>query len=242
MNKLLIILLFFSLSCQCQTVRKNPYYCKPPANVAVASINYGYLYNWHTVNDARHITASNAHVPTDAEWTTLGTYLGGNTTAGLALKEVGTVHWGSPNTGATNSTGFNGRGGGRRTSAGTFEMFLSDVYFWGAESGKYRRLSSTFNMLYGSGSGIATTHGCALRLIIDTPIEINGTYAVYVGNDLTRYRCTLIGSQWWLADNLVETKFRNGDALTKVTNGTTWSGLTTEGYCSYNNTDSNVFE
>jgi len=40
------------------------------------------------------------HVPTDAEWTTLTTYLGGEIVAGGKLKETGTTHWESPNTGA----------------------------------------------------------------------------------------------------------------------------------------------
>jgi uncharacterized protein (TIGR02145 family) len=39
-------------------------------------------------------------------------YLGGPSLAGGALKETSTAHWFSPNTGATNSIGFNAVGGG----------------------------------------------------------------------------------------------------------------------------------
>jgi len=53
-------------------------------------------------------------VPTDLEWTTLATYLGGTSAAGGKLKETGTTHWLSPNTGATNETGFTALSGGLR--------------------------------------------------------------------------------------------------------------------------------
>ncbi|MCX6254210.1 MAG: carboxypeptidase regulatory-like domain-containing protein [Bacteroidia bacterium] len=52
------------------------------------------------------------HVPTDAEWTILTDYLGGESIAGGKLKEAGTTHWANPNTDATNESGFTGLPGG----------------------------------------------------------------------------------------------------------------------------------
>jgi uncharacterized protein (TIGR02145 family) len=75
---------------------------------------YGKLYNWYAVHDNRKIAPNGWHVPTDTEWTTLVTYLGGEDIAGGKLKENGTTHWKSPNTGATNETGFTGLPGGSR--------------------------------------------------------------------------------------------------------------------------------
>jgi uncharacterized protein (TIGR02145 family) len=66
---------------------------------------YGALYNWYTVNRGK-LCPIGWHVPTDAEWTTLTTYLGGESVAGGRLKETGTMHWVSPNVGAINETGF----------------------------------------------------------------------------------------------------------------------------------------
>jgi uncharacterized protein (TIGR02145 family) len=74
---------------------------------------YGALYNWYTVNTGK-LCPTGWHVPTDVEWTTLTTYLGGLSVAGGKLKEVGTNHWQNPNTGATNETGFTALPGGRR--------------------------------------------------------------------------------------------------------------------------------
>ena len=67
---------------------------------------YGALYNWYAVNDPRGLAPVGWHVPTDAEWTTLITDLGGGSVAGGKLKEIGTTHWREPNNEATNETGF----------------------------------------------------------------------------------------------------------------------------------------
>lgn len=85
-------------------------YNNTPSN----SVTYGKLYNWYAVNDSRNIAPAGWHVPTDAEWTTLTNYLGGESVAGGKLKETGTAHWTAPNTGATNETGFTALPGGRR--------------------------------------------------------------------------------------------------------------------------------
>ena len=69
---------------------------------AIYAATYGRLYNWYAVNDPRGLAPMGWHVPTDAEWTTLSTSLGGDAAAGGAMKETGTTHWTTPNTGATN--------------------------------------------------------------------------------------------------------------------------------------------
>jgi uncharacterized protein (TIGR02145 family) len=77
---------------------------------------YGALYNWFTVVDSRNLCPVGWHIPSDPEWTTLTDYLGGEYIAGGKLKETGTIHWLSPNTVATNESGFTGLPGGMRTS------------------------------------------------------------------------------------------------------------------------------
>jgi len=58
------------------------------------------------------VCPSGWHVPSDAEWTTLTDSLGGLSVAGGKMKETGTTHWNSPNTGATSSSGFTAFGSG----------------------------------------------------------------------------------------------------------------------------------
>jgi len=66
----------------------------------------GVIYNWFAVSDSRNLAPAGWHIPTDEDWTTLVTYLGGDDIAGGKLKETGTAHWQSPNVGATNESGF----------------------------------------------------------------------------------------------------------------------------------------
>ena len=94
-------------------------------NDSVTYSQYGKLYNWYAVNDPRGLAPQGWHVPSDAEWNILVKCLDPNadtvcqncpqsSTAGGAMKEAGTSHWITPNTGATNSTGFTCLPGGNR--------------------------------------------------------------------------------------------------------------------------------
>lgn len=85
---------------------------------------YGVLYNWAAAKAACPV---GWHLPTDAEWTQLTNYLGDD--AGGKLKEKGTKHWNSPNTGATNRANFNALPGGGRFSTYQFS-YLGDMGYW----------------------------------------------------------------------------------------------------------------
>ncbi len=78
---------------------------------------YGALYNWHALNTGK-LCPVGWHVPSDEEWTILIDYLGDEQVAGGKMKESGTTHWASPNTGATNSSGFTGLPAGFRGASG----------------------------------------------------------------------------------------------------------------------------
>ena len=92
-------------------------------NVASNSTTYGRIYNWYAVDDNRNVAPPGWHVATQAEWNTLVTFLGGDDVAGGKLKESGTTHWESPNTGATNQTGFTALPGAERGFQKTFSNF-----------------------------------------------------------------------------------------------------------------------
>jgi uncharacterized protein (TIGR02145 family) len=91
---------------------------------------YGKLYNWYAVNDLRGLAPTGFHIPSDAEWTTLGTYLGGDSVAGGKMKTTGTSLWLSPNASATNESGFTGLPGGFRLPDGSFYPPGYDGYWW----------------------------------------------------------------------------------------------------------------
>jgi len=206
------------------------------------SVKYGYLYNYYAATDSRNIAASGWHVPSFSETTTIITYIADTGNEGLYLKEVGLTYWNSPNTGATNSLKFNFRGAGYRQSSGTFSdlknvgiIGTSDIIF----STNWRARSSGYNVAYFAASYNDLKYGFSLRLVKDYTTLSHGQTGTYTGNDGKIYRTICIGTQEWLADNLAETKYRNGDAIPEVTDNTAWSALTTGARCVYNNDESN---
>lgn len=103
-------------------------YCIYDNNESNAQI-YGNLYNWYAVADSREIAPVGWHVPIDAEWQILVDIVGGDLIAGGALKEAGTAHWISPNTG-TNEFGFTALPGGYRIIDGTYRRLGTNALFW----------------------------------------------------------------------------------------------------------------
>lgn len=148
------------------------YYNFDPANEPI----YGKLYNWYAVNDPRGLAPIGYHIPTLVELATLSSFLG--TGAGGKLKEAGTLHWQSPNTGATNSTGFTGLPGGYATYSGFFYSITQYGYIWALEEynsvlGNYYRLdynNDAFNL-----NGARKDSGLSVRLIKDSNITTTTT-------------------------------------------------------------------
>ena len=102
-------------------------YCNYDNNAFNAGI-YGRIYNWHAVNDSRKIAPEGWHVASDAEWTSLTNYLGGESVAGGKLK--GFDLWLSPNAEATNESGFTALPGGTRYFDGAFDNKNLLGYWW----------------------------------------------------------------------------------------------------------------
>ena len=114
------------------------YYNDDPANGSI----YGKLYNWYAVagiydtaslNDSslrKQLAPQGWHIPTDEEWTILTDFLGGQSLAGGKMKSTGTSHWLSPNTAATNSSGFTGLPGGYVISGDVFYSIGTNGIWW----------------------------------------------------------------------------------------------------------------
>jgi uncharacterized protein (TIGR02145 family) len=139
-------------------------------NDANYNADYGKLYNWYAVNTG-NLCPTGYHVPTDAEWTTLIDYLGGESVAGDKLKEVGTVHWDSPNTGATDDVGFTALPGGVRSGLNaTFYYIRSSGWHWSATPFNSNLIWS--GALIGNSSGVSKniyekTYGFSVRCLKD---------------------------------------------------------------------------
>jgi uncharacterized protein (TIGR02145 family) len=107
---------------------------------------YGRLYTWCAIMNGA--SSSNAipsgvqgicpngwHVPSYAEWLVLINYLGGESVAGGKMKIIGTTHWNSPNTGATNESGFTALAPGYRSYFGIYLGINTINDYWTATEG-----------------------------------------------------------------------------------------------------------
>ncbi len=111
-------------------------------NDSTLTETYGYLYNWHAVNDERGIAPEGWHVASEDDFNELELFLGidaveldqtgwlGDNEGGM-LKEAGTDHWSAPNQGATNETGFTALPGESRDYETGQYMGMTNVgHFW----------------------------------------------------------------------------------------------------------------
>lgn len=141
-------------------------------NMTANGVIYGKLYNWYAVNDPRGLAPVGFHIPTDAEWTTLANYLNAQSPTGNVggkLKEAGFCHWGTPNTGADNSSGFTALPGAMRNPFGDFAFFRRQGFWWSStESGPnilFRSLADNDNIFQINSAGREV--GFSVRLIED---------------------------------------------------------------------------
>ena len=115
---------------------------------------YGALYNWYAVNTGK-LCPTNWHVPSDTEWLSLMSYLGGTAVAGGKLKEMGTGHWITPNTGASNDYGFTALPGGHRSGDGNF-FSISTAGDWWASGTWWQDVNyGTGFFMYNTSAGVS---------------------------------------------------------------------------------------
>jgi uncharacterized protein (TIGR02145 family) len=241
-----------------------------PCSQAICGLTYegyGYLYNWFItqsstlpgglVNIYQPYTDERNQwtVPTDDDWTTLTTYLGGESVAGGKLKTTCTYPfdtnnglWESPNTSATNEVNWAGVPGGNRYYNGSFYAIGSNGLWW--SSTEFNATSAWMRfLLYNLGVVYRLhydkTYGFSVRLVRPATVaeqalpdgttsNDNPLLPHYIGN--TRgYITVKIGNQVWTAQNLVEEKYNDGSLIPEVTDNTAWASLTTGARCSYNN-------
>jgi len=195
---------------------------------------YGKLYNWYAVNDPRGLTPAGWHVPSDAEWSTLSTCLGGNAVAGGKMKTTGTIQagtglWYSPNAGATNSSGFRGLPGGTRDYNGAFDSIGLRSYWWSStelstDAVWYRYLSFGVANVYKNIN--KKQAGYSIRCVKDSSVvDVDGNV----------YNTIKIGTQVWMKENLKVVHYRDGSPIPDITDSAQWANDQIGAYCNFNN-------
>lgn len=128
--------------------------------------DYGALYNWYAVTNARELAPTGWRIPGDLDFNTLITTIGGFANAGAYLKEIGFVHWNVPNEGAIDSYGFRVRGAGLRSSIGAFAYLKYESQFWTTDVG-FWYYSFYNSYIYGGRSVDPPQRGFSVRCMRD---------------------------------------------------------------------------
>ena len=156
-----------------------------PNNDNASGIIYGKLYNWYAIMgiyDAaslanplvrKQFAPTGWHVPSDSEWTILGDYLGGDSVAGGKMREAGTAHWLTPNSGADNSSCFTGLPAGYLNISSipipTFALMGLGGHWWSssetASQAWYRSLNYSYN--YVNKNTKDKAYGLSVRCVKD---------------------------------------------------------------------------
>ena len=144
-------------------------YCNYNNNTTLADI-YGRLYKWEAVDDSRNISPVGWHVASANEWRTLVDFLGGEEVAGGKMKQTGSS-WVSPNTGATNESGFSALPGGCRRHDGDYIWIGEIAKFW-SSTHSYDDNAYSFTLYSGDsqiseGNGGTGGFGFSVRCVKD---------------------------------------------------------------------------
>jgi uncharacterized protein (TIGR02145 family) len=134
---------------------------------------YGALYNYYAAADtnSKNVCPIGWHVPSDAEWTVLTDYLGGEDVAGAKMKSIGTAYWQNPNhKHATNESGFSGLPGGSRVNDGAFNYRGGYGDWWSAAELNAKNAWSRYvgyNVSYVIRSNYGKEFGLSVRCVRD---------------------------------------------------------------------------
>jgi len=143
---------------------------------------YGRLYNWYALSDSRGLCPPGWRVPSNSDWAVLinyihrasGTVVNRSASSSYAIggmmKEPGIQLWKSPNSGASNKSGFSGLPGGYRDDTGSFSN-LGNMGYWWSSNRILGSTASMYTLSYRNGVlnsyGINTRSGLSVRCIRD---------------------------------------------------------------------------
>lgn len=130
--------------------------------------HYGALYNYFAAT--ANVCPSGWRVPTRDDWDILMRFSGGESRGGGNLKQISTLNWNAPNTGATNSLNFTALPGGfRQAENSKFTNVGQTAKFW-TQSISSQVTQGHAGSLFTEDTRVGTprtykTEGCSIRCI-----------------------------------------------------------------------------
>jgi uncharacterized protein (TIGR02145 family) len=196
------------------------------STISIIAQTYGYLYNWYAATDPANIAASGWRVPSNNDFATLITYTGNS---GQNLMAIGNTYW--YNSIGLDTYGFNLRGAGQYENSNNVFASLGAVStLWTTNT--FGTNAANVFAVYNNGTinnllhaGYYKQAGLSIRVMRNTTAP-HGTVGTYTGNDGRVYPTIVIGTQEWISENLLETKYRNGAIISEIPCGPAWNNIT----------------
>jgi len=190
----------------------------------------GRLYNYCAVTDSRNLANTGWHVPTLYDQLILLSYGNNIINQSNKFRDTDRRYWTYSDAAiATNEYHFNARGNGRRNADGTFSEYMNFCGFWSTTPDTDPGSTDSawcIDILYNNpvilNDYFSKVCGLSVRLVKDTTSLTHGQMGTYTGNDGTVYSTICIGTQEWLARDLYETKYRNGNLINIVNDSLQW--------------------
>lgn len=213
--------------------------------------NYGNLYNWYAVSNVK-LPPTGYRIADVYDFNDLASFV--FTTDKLKSTRITVsglpVGWDTPNTGATNEFNFNWLGNGYRLANGTFGQLGIYGFTWINTESDINNAQNRFAL--NSTTTLYTNQqnkkcGMPVRCVRDATVAertINDGTIIGYENDIDGnfYQLVKINYKIWFAQNLKTTKYNDGTSITQVNDATTWAGLTTEAYCTYDTVPLSTYE
>jgi len=192
-------------------------------------------------NETVTVTAGSANSSTDSRMATV-TVSGEGITRYITVTQSGvdeelTVSKSTVNLGSTSGSS------GSFNVTSNISWSVSDNKSWlncsplnGSDNETVTVTASSANTSADSRTATVTVSGEGIARYVTVVQEgANIDPNILIDQDGNEYSVVKIGNQWWMAEDLRVTHYRNGDEIPDVTNNSSWNSKTTGATCSYNN-------
>lgn len=195
-------------------------------------VNWGNLYNWYAANSVKNISSSAAWaVPTQDQCDSLKTFLGVG--SAYKMRQIGYDTWDYvlDSMNGQNTVGMNVKSSPFRTAGtGVYSAIGLYSHVWystqgDATHGGWMNLWGNDGELLVSTPWASKFYGHVVWLIRTGTLLKNGETGIYVGNDGREYDTVCVNGIEWMAENLAESKYRDGSAIPVIVLDADWAAL-----------------
>ena len=215
-----------------------------PVVIPFVHTKFGLLYNFAAITNVNPIFAAGWKIPSLQEWEAILNPNNDNWSLTKHYRDNTSNLWENSYQDHLNDYKLNALPSGIIESSGSFLFAYQTFYFASITSdvpGNYRAMCINYNSDDLSAIATSKKSGSAVRIVKQSTTLNNGESGLYTGNDGQIYRTICINGFEILADNLAETKFRDGSTITKQIDTDSFINQNIPSSIAYNLADSLIY-